>query len=71
MPSRPISRASELLRLPLEHRVREPLERLAEHDERAALGIAGAEMEVAQPAAAAAMSPLGGEDDEVERLASA
>src|SRR5262249_30200773 len=57
----------ELLRLPGEHLVRQSLERLAEHDESAAQGIACAQMEVAERAAAPTASPLGSEDDEVER----
>src|SRR5689334_23073595 len=44
--------------LPLEHLVGEPLERLAEHDEAAARLVARAEVQVAQPAVAAAAAPL-------------
>ena len=57
----------EFLRLPRQHPIREPLERLAQHDEPAALGIACAEVQVAERALTAAAAPLGGEDDEVER----
>src|SRR5262245_22424979 len=38
----------EALRLPREHLVGQTLERLAEHDEAAALGVAGTEVQVAQ-----------------------
>src|SRR5262249_28668863 len=44
----------EAFGLPREHLVGEPLERLAEHDEAAALGVARAEMEVAERALAPA-----------------
>ena len=66
IPSRPISRAEQLLGLPLEHRVGETLERLADHDERA-VGTARAEVQVRQPTLAPAVAPLGREHDEVER----
>src|SRR2546430_12859056 len=53
-------------RLPLEHFVRHPLERLPQHHEPAGVRIAGAEVEVREPAVAAAMAPFGGEYDQVE-----
>ena len=57
----------ELLGLPGEHLVRHALERLPQHDEAALRGIgAGAEVEVREPAAAASVSPFGGEHHEVE-----
>src|SRR4051794_31433107 len=48
----------EPLRLPREHLVGEPLERLAEHHEAAALAVARAEVQVAQPSLAPAAAPL-------------
>ncbi len=54
-----------MFRLPGEHLVGQPLEGLAEHDE-ATGRIPGAEVQVGQPAAPAAVSPFGGEDDQVE-----
>ena len=57
----------ERLRLPGEQRVGEALERLAHHHE-AAVGIAGAEVEVAQPPLPASAAPLGGQHDQVEGL---
>src|SRR4029079_11864063 len=59
----------QALGLPGEHRVGEALEGLAEHDEAGARRIAGAEVQVAQAAAAAPVAPLGGQHDEVERVA--
>ena len=59
----------ELLGLPGEHVVGQSLERLAEHDEAAALRVPGAEVQVAQRAAAAAVSPFGGEHDQVQACA--
>src|SRR6266403_2313447 len=56
----------QLGRLPLEHFVRHPLEGLPQHHEPAGVRIAGAEVEVREPAAAAAMAPFGGEYDQVE-----
>src|SRR5262249_20848062 len=53
--------------LPRQHLVGEAFERLAEHHEAAALGIARAEMEIAQPSFAPAAAPLDGEDHEIER----
>ena len=58
------------LGLPREQLVGQPLERLADHHERA-VAATGAEVQVAQPATAAAVAPLGGEHDEVERCAPA
>src|SRR5439155_20090179 len=57
----------EFLRLPRQHLVGQPLERLSQHDEAAALGIARAEVEVAERPFAAAAAPLGREDYEIER----
>ena len=57
----------QALRLPREHVVGHALERLAEHDESAAVRIAGAEVEVRELAVATTVTPLGGEHDEVER----
>ena len=57
----------ELLRLPREHLVGQPLERLAEHDEAAALGVARAEVQVAERPAPAPAAPLRREHDEIER----
>src|SRR5207245_9497655 len=57
----------ELPGLPREHLVGHALEGLAEHREAAALDVAGAEMQVAERAAAAAVAPLRREHDEVER----
>src|SRR5262245_17273779 len=56
----------ELLGLPGQQLVGHAFECLAEHDELATAGIASAKMEVGQPAPAATMTPLGGENDEVE-----
>src|SRR3989454_5676971 len=57
----------QLLGLPREHLVRHPLERLAEHHEPAGVGVAGAQAEIREPAAAAPVAPFGGEYHEVER----
>ena len=57
------------LGLPREHLVGQALERLAEHHEAVAVGRARAQVQVAQPALAAAVAPLGGEHDQVERVA--
>src|SRR5207237_6310272 len=57
----------QLLRLPLEQLVGHSFECLAEHDESTG-GIAGAQMKVRQPALPPAVTPLGGEDHEVERV---
>src|SRR5437588_7138756 len=57
----------EPLRLPREQLVRHALECLAEHYE-APVWIAGAEVQVRQPAVAAAVAPFGGEHDEIERI---
>ena len=65
--SRAISISRNRLRLPRQHLVRQPLEGLAQHDEPAALGVACAEVQVAEHALAAAASPLDRQDDEVER----
>src|SRR5881397_3780784 len=55
-------------RLPLEHPIGQPLERLAEHHEATLLGITRSEVQVAEPALAAPMPPLGRQDDQVERV---
>src|SRR6059058_1797539 len=57
----------KLLRLPPEHLVGQSFERLAEHDEAAALGVARAEMQIAQRSLTPAAAPLRREDHEVER----
>src|SRR5207249_992835 len=56
----------ELLRLPAQHLVGEPLERLAEHHELPGLRITGAEVEVGEPAPAPPAAVLHGQDDEIE-----
>ena len=56
----------EPLGLPGQHLVGHALERLAEHHPAARLGVAGAEVDVGEPALAAAAAPLDGEHDEVE-----
>src|SRR5215471_10503284 len=56
----------EPLRLPREHLVGEPLERLAEHHE--AVVAARAEMQITEPASAPAVAPFGCEHHEVERV---
>jgi hypothetical protein len=53
--------------LPRQHLICHPFERLAEHDKAAADRIARAEMQVAQPPLAASVTPLGCEDDKIER----
>src|SRR5690606_28368989 len=58
----------QLARLPLERRVSETLERLAEHHEPAVFRVARAEVQVAEPALASSAAPLRGEDDEIERV---
>src|SRR5690606_10765581 len=58
----------QLARLPLQHLVRETLERLPEHHELAGYRVARSEMQVREPAVPPAVSPLGGKDDQVERL---
>src|SRR5690606_9686571 len=58
----------QLLRLPLEHRVRESLERLAQHDVLARCRIERTEMQVRQFAGAPSMPPLRTEHDEIERV---
>ena len=57
----------QLLRLPLEQLVGQSLEALADHDEVARARIAGAEVEVREPALPAAVAPFGTEHDEVVR----
>ena len=57
----------QALGLPREHRVGQPLEGLAEHAE-AAVGLARAEVQVRQPATAAAVAPLGSQDDQIQRV---
>ena len=57
---------AEPLGLPGQHLVGHALERLAEHHEPAGGGVAGAEVDVGEPAAAPARAVLDGEDDEVE-----
>src|SRR2546429_2119744 len=49
--------------LPVEHRVGEALEGLAEHDVLAGRRVEGTEVQVRELAAAAAVSPLGGQHD--------
>src|SRR5262249_7005981 len=56
----------QLLRLPLQHLVGQPLEGLPQHDELSTHRIACAEMQVGQPPAPPPMSPLGSEDYEVQ-----
>ena len=63
---RPDSRSRKAGRLPLQEGVGEALERLADHDEPAGRGIRAPEVEVRQPAPAAAAPPLGGQDHQVE-----
>jgi len=58
----------QALGLPREQLVGEPLERLPEHRPAAGHLVAGAEMKVGEPAAAAAVPPLGGQHHEVERV---
>src|SRR4051812_29493286 len=57
----------EFLRLPGEHLVGQTFECLSQHHEAAALGVACTEVQIAERAFAAATSPLGGEDHQVER----
>ena len=52
--------------LPGEHLVGHPFERLAEHYEPAGCLVARAEMQVAEPALAASVPPLGRQDHEIE-----
>ena len=56
------------LGLPAEQLVGEPFERLAEHDEPARLRVAGAKVQVRQPAAPPAVTPLHREHHEVQRV---
>ena len=56
----------EPLGLPGQHLVGHALERLAEHDEPAGLRVAGAEVDVGQPALAPAAAPLDRQHHEVE-----
>ena len=58
----------EPLGLPVEQLVGHALECLAEHHEAVVGGIAGAEVEVGKLAVAAAVAPLGGQHDEVQRV---
>src|SRR5215469_12577223 len=53
-----IGQGEQPLGLPRQHRVGETLERLAEHDELAGLGIASAEVQVRQPARTPSVAPL-------------
>src|SRR5215472_5015707 len=62
-----VCQGEQPLGLPRQHRVGETLERLAEHDEPAGLGITRAEVEVRQPSGTPSVAPLRGEDDQVER----
>src|SRR5439155_23850350 len=55
------------LGLPREHLVGQPLERLAEHDEAAALAVPRAEMQVAERSATPSAAPLRRQDHEIER----
>src|SRR5690606_21182762 len=59
----------EAFRLPGEQLVGQALEGLPQHDEPARRRVAGAEMEVGQLALPAAVTPLGGQDHQVERVA--
>src|SRR5207244_7999446 len=54
--------------LPSEHFVGHPLERLAEHYEATVARVAGAQVQVAEPTAAAPVSPLAGQHNEVKRV---
>src|SRR4029450_6286530 len=60
-----VGQLQEALGLPAEQLVGQALEGLAEHHE-PAVGVAGAQVEVGQPALAAAVAPLDGQDDQVE-----
>ena len=60
------SQLEELLGLPGQHLVGESLERLAEHDQLTGRRIAGGQVQVGQPALAAAVSPFDRGDDQVE-----
>ena len=53
--------------LPRQHLVGQAFEGLAQHHERLTFGIAGAEVEIAEPPAAPTVPPFSGQDDEVER----
>src|SRR5215472_18944054 len=57
---------AQLLGLPRQRLIRQAFEGLAEHDKAAGFRVARAEMQVAQPASAPSMPPLGGQHDEVE-----
>src|SRR5437660_1180464 len=57
----------KFLRLPGEHLVRHALERLAEHDKLARRRIARTEVEVREPAPAAAVTPFRGQHHQIER----
>src|SRR5262245_15689972 len=54
--------------LPLERLVGEAFEGFSEHDMAAGTRIPRAEVQVGQPALSPAATPLGGEDDQVERV---
>src|SRR4051794_723356 len=55
----------ELAGLPLEQLIGHPLEGLPDHDETAGARIAGAEVQIRQPAMAAAVPPLGAEHHQI------
>ena len=58
----------QLLRLPRQHGIRQPLERLAEHDELAGQRIARTKVQVRQPALPTTVTPFDAEDHQVERV---
>ena len=65
-PSRGDRQPLQLLGLPAQQLVGHPLERLADHHE--AVGTASAEVQVAEPADAPTVAPLGGQHDQIERV---
>ena len=67
MLARRLGDIEESLCLPAEHLVGQPLERLAQHDE-APRRITGPQVQVGQPAAAAPVTPFGGQHHQVQRV---
>ena len=65
-PSRETSSSCSLVVCQAEQLVGHPLERLAEHHKAAADVVPSAKVKIAEPAAPAAVPPLGGEHDEVQ-----
>src|SRR5262249_42868419 len=61
-----LSKLQQTLGLPGQYGVRQPLEGFAEHDSAASDGVPRAQMQIGQPALAAAVAPFGAQYQEVQ-----